>query len=109
MSNITASTDITQVTPELLPKFVDLFFQSVKSTVNGNLDFATNFNCKLISVVFSAANANTLVNHGLGRTPAGYIITGASAATSVYNGTGTNATKIGLMASSPATVGLIVY
>ena len=109
MSSITASTDISQVTPQLLPKFVDLFFQDVISVVNGGLDFSTNFNCKLISVVFSAANTNVVTPHGLGRTPTGYIIMNASAATSVYNGTGTNTTQIGLKASSPATVGLIVF
>ncbi len=110
MSSITESTDMTQVKPEELPKFVDLFFQDVVKVVNGDLDFQTNFNCKLISVTFGSANTDVSVGHGLGRVPAGYIVTGASAATSVYNGlTGNTNSNIVLRASAPATVGLLVY
>lgn len=110
MSKITESTDMTQVKPEELAKFVDLFFQQVADTINGNIDFQTNFNCKLINITFGAANVDVSAGHGLGRTPSGYIVTGASAATSVYNGSVANSSSnIVLRASAPATVGLLVY
>jgi hypothetical protein len=110
MSNVTAAADMTQVAQSDLARYVALFFQDVISTVNGHLDFKTNLNCKLINVVFGVANVNVSTPHGLGRPPSGYIVTGASAATSVYNGNMSNtATNINLMASAPATVGLIVF
>ncbi len=110
MSNITASTDMTQCKPEELAKFLDIFCQDVVNVVNGNLDFSTNFNAKLISITFGAANTNTPVNHGLSRVPAGYIVTSATAATSVYNSTVPNTTSVlNLMASAAATVGLLVF
>ncbi len=110
MSNITASSDMTQCKPEELAKFLDLFCQDVVSVVNGKLDFSTNFNSKLISITFGAANVNTSANHGLGRVPSGYIVTSATAATSVYNGSMPNtSSSINLMASAAATVGLLVF
>ncbi len=110
MSNITASSDMTQCKPEELAKFLDIFCQDVADTVNGKLDFTTNFNCKLISVTFGAAGVSTSAVHGLGRVPSGYIVTGASAATAVYNSTVANtASTINLIASAAATVGLLVF
>ncbi len=110
MSKLTTSTDMTQCKPEELAKFMDIFCQDVEHTVNGNLDFQTNFDCKLISITFSAPNISVTVNHGLGRVPSGYIVTSASAATSVYDSTVANTTSaISLMASAPATVGLLVF
>ncbi len=110
MSRIQASTDMTQVKPEELARYIDLFFQEVVRTVNGKLDFATNINCKLLSMTFSAANADTTVSHGLGRVPAGYIVTSASAATSVYDGSISNTSSdLTLRASVAATVGLLVF
>lgn len=110
MSSISASTDMTQCKPEELTKFIDLFCQDVVDTVNGKLDFTTNFNCKLLSITFGSADTDTGIAHGLGRVPAGYIVTGASAATSVYNGSvSSSSTSLVLRASVAATVGLIVF
>jgi hypothetical protein len=109
MSSITAAPDLTQVSQADLARFLSIFLANVVQTVNGNLDFTSNFGYKLISVNFPVANTNVLTAHGLGRAPKGYIITGASAATNVYNGNGTNSSNIGLMASAPATVGLLVF
>ncbi len=110
MSSITASTDMSNVKPEELAKFVDLFFQAVADTVNGKLDFQTNLNCKLINITFTAANTDASAGHGLGRVPSGYIITSSSVATSVYSGSAAStASNIILRANVPATVGLLVY
>ena len=110
MSNITASTDMTQCTAEEMPKYLDLFCQNVAETVNGQLDFQTNFNCVFLSATFTTANVNQVVPHTLGKKPAGYLVIGASAATSVYNGSKANTDQtLNLMASTPATVGLLVF
>ncbi len=110
MSRITVTTDMTQCKPEELAKFLDHFCQNVEQVINGRLDFSTNLNCKLISITFSTANLSVPLDHGLGRVPAGYIVTSASAATSVYDSPVANTTStINLMASAPATVGLLVF
>ncbi len=110
MSKIQASTDMSNVKPEELAKFVDLFFQDVDRVVNGDLDFQTNFNCQILSITFSAVNTDTTLFHNLKRVPAGYIVISASAATSVYNGSmGNTSSSLFLRASSAATVGLLVF
>lgn len=110
MSSVTASTDMTQVKPEELTKFLDICLQDIVSTINGKLDFQTNFSCKLLSITFGAANVDVSTAHGLGRVPSGYIVTSASAAASVYNGSsGNTSTNIILRASAPATVGVLVF
>ncbi len=110
MSSITASTDITNVKPEELPKFVDLFFQEVVQAINGGLDFQTNFNCQLLSITIGVANADTTLAHNLKRVPSGYIVTSASAPTSVYAGSIANtSSSITLRADRAATVGLLVF
>lgn len=86
MSSITASSDIDRVKPEDLPRWTSICLENIISTVNGKLDFQTNFNQKTVSVSFSAADTDTAVSHGLGRAVTGYILVGASAAMSLYDG-----------------------
>lgn len=110
MSKVTASTDIQQVKPDEVARFTDLAFQDIVSTLNGNLDFQTNFNCKILSVTFSAANTQVAISHGLGRIPAGYLQISSSVAASVYNGDSSSSSSVlYLKSSAPATVGLIVF
>lgn len=110
MSNITASPNISQVEEKELPKFLELFCSDVTDTVNGGLDFQTNFNCKLVSVTFSATNTDTAVAHGLGRAPAGAIRYGGSAAGQVYDGSvAPSANLIYLKCTAAGTANLIVF
>ncbi len=110
MSNVTASTNITQVKPEDVPRYVDLALQDVVRVINGDLDFQTNINCKIIRVTFSAADTDQVIAHGLNRPPSGYIVAGSSVATNVYDGTSpVNATTIMLKASVAADVNLMFY
>ncbi len=90
MSKITASPDISQIKPEDVQRFVDIFCHDVESTINGQLDFATNFNAKLVAHDFATMNDSTAIPHGLGRVPIGYILTRASVALTLYDGTFTN-------------------
>ena len=110
MSKIQASTGIAQVKPEEVQRFVDLFCQDVTRVVNGNLDFATNFNAKALSVNFSAANTDVAVAHGLGRVVVGYVQTGASAAMSLYDGSkASTSSTLYLRSSATGTARILVY
>lgn len=110
MSKLTASTDFDRLEKEELAKFLAKFGDQVVQLLNGNLDFTTNFNCKLLSVTFSVANANTAVPHGLNRVPVGYFITSRSASVIVYDGTSANtSTTLNVRASAMGSVNLIVF
>ncbi len=110
MSKVQASTSVSNVKPDEVARFTDLCLADIVNIVNGNLDFGSNINCKLLSVTFSAANVNTAVTHNLGRAPAGYIVTKSSASANVFDGTvASNSNTLYLQASAQATVGLLVY
>lgn len=109
MSKIQASTDVASLKPEEVQKFLDLFLQETVRVVNGGLGLE-NFDGKVLSITFGVANVDTTLAHNLGRVPSGYIVTGASAACSVYNGSAANTSaNIILRSDAPATVGLWVY
>ncbi|MES1988817.1 MAG: hypothetical protein V4440_12475 [Pseudomonadota bacterium] len=110
MSKIQASANMSQVTPDQLQRFLDIFCSNVVDTVNGKLDFATNFNAKFLNVTFTTALTNTTAIHGLGRVPSGYIIVGLSAQMIVSDGTSqSTASAIVLQSSIAGTARLLVY
>ena len=110
MSQIQASTNVQQVPPTEFPRFVDLALQDIVRVVNGNIEFQNNVKCKLVSVNFSSANTDASVGHGLGKVPAGYIVTSLTANMVVFNGS-SGATKdtLTLQSSAPGTAGLLVF
>lgn len=110
MSSITASSDIDRVKPEDLPRWTALCLENIISTINGKLDFQSNFNQKTVSVNFSAADTDTAVSHGLGRVITGYILVGSSAALSIYDGTsGSTDQVLYLRASATGSARILVY
>lgn len=110
MSKITASTDFSQVKPEDLARYVEMFCKDVTERVNGNLDFATNFSAQEVSVSFSQINADTVVSHTLGRAAQSYLITSKSAACDIYNGSAASQNSLILKSTvAPVTVTLVVY
>lgn len=110
MSKITASPKLAQVEPAEFQRFADIFAGDVVDKVNGKLDFATNFNSKFATVVFSGAGVQASVEHGLDRVPAGYIVYGQTTAMSIYNGTSTNtASTLYLLSNASGTANLIVF
>lgn len=98
-SQITATTNIDQVKPEVLQRYVELFCQDVVRVtndiikiINGGLDLRANFSetTKIVNVNFTAADSEVAISHGLGKTPRGYWVTSfgtLTGAASVYNGT----------------------
>jgi len=110
MSNITASTDFDRVKDEDLKKHLNLFGEQVLQVLTNGLDFASNFNGKMLSMTFDAANTDASVQHGLGRVPVGYLVYQRSASMVVYDGSVANtASTLTLRASSAGTTSLIVF
>ncbi len=100
MSKITASTDFARLKPEEMQKFVAILAEQLVTALNGQLDFSTNFNCKLHSISFSAADTDTALAHGLGREPTGYLVYGLSASMVVYSGSAPSTTNLLYLRSS---------
>ena len=99
-----------QETWEGVRRFSDQGLHTLADAINGNLDFSSNINCQIIGITFSVANANTTIPHTLNRVPSGYILSRASAALSVYDGTTTwTASNIFLKSSAIGSVTLIVF
>jgi len=110
MSSVTASSDIDRVKPEDLPRWTSICLEAIISTINGKLDFQTNFNAKTVAVTFSAPSVDTAFIHGLGRVPQGYIVVGSTAAMSVYDGSGAGTESLLYLRSSAAgTARILVY
>ncbi len=109
MSKITASTDIQQVKPEDVQRYVDIFCQDVAKTINGNLDFSTNFNCKVLTASFSSANTDTVISHNLGRVTSNFIVVSKSVSCDIYNSSATSSSITLKSTVAPATVTLVVF
>jgi len=79
-------------------------------TINGGLEFDSNLNTSSVSVTFTAANTDTMVTHGLGKVPVGYLKSKASANCNIFDGTkSATDTVIYLQSTAPATVTLIFH
>ena len=110
MSNIAASPKIDQCSQTDMVRFLTIFMNNVVNTVNGDLDFQTNFNCKLVDVSFTAINQDIAVNHGLGRVPSGRIIYAQSANGLIIDGLTQNTSSIlYLRCSALGKASLIVF
>ena len=110
MGLVQASSNITNIkeTEERF-RFITLFLSEMQEQFNGNIEILKNLKVKLISARFSAADTNTSVTHGLGFTPNGYILVGASAAMSLYDGTGTTNTTVKSLKSSATGTASILF
>lgn len=111
MSRITRDTAIDGVKDDAEKwRFLVQWLEELVSIINNGLKFSDNFDSKIINVTFSAANTDTSVAHGLGRAPAGYLVTSLSASMVIYNGSvGSNGTNLILRSSATGSAGLIVY
>lgn len=110
MSKVTASTDFDRLEEKELKKHLAIFAEQLLQALNGNLDFATNFNCKLLSITFSAAGTDTALPHGLGRVHTGYIVYSRSAGIVIYDGAqASTSTTLYLRATATGTASLIVF
>ncbi len=110
MSRVAASPAISEVKPDDLSRFTEICLVDIVARINGDLDFATNINCKLISVSFPAASTSVSIAHSLGRVVAGYIVTSLNANMVIFNGTGANSSSaLSLQSSAAGTAGLLIF
>lgn len=91
-------------------RYIQLFAQSTKNAVNGNLEVLKNIKCVIKEVSFTATNTDTLVNHGLGFTPNAYILAGSTVAMSIYDGSQTaNSSNIVLKSNAVGTARILIF
>ena len=95
---------------EEFKRIVSILLNSIVSAINGGLTFSDNFSQNTQSVTFTAANAEVVVNHNIGRIPVGYLVLGNSAAAIVYNSdTAFTTQSIFLKASAPTTATIMLF
>lgn len=112
MSNISAGGDLGKIKEPIdFMREASQVIKDLVDTINGKIEFTSqNMKLQIVSVTFSAANANTTVTHGLKKTGVSYIPISKSAACDVYNGVGTaTSSSIFLKGTAAATVSLLLF
>ncbi len=110
MSKVTASSDMSNIDPKEMPRYVDICLSDIIAVMNGKLDFQSNFNAKEVSVVFSAADTDTAVTHSLGRIATRYIVTSSTGGLVLYTGaTAGSSSTMYLKSSATGTVTVLIY
>lgn len=105
-----ASTAIDRQDDENVKRFTSLALDQIQQILNNGIMFSDNFDAKQLNVTFSAANTDTAAIHGLGRVPGGYVLVGANAAMSVYDGASASTSQVlYLKSSATGTARLLVY
>lgn len=105
-----SSLDISNVkTFEDLTKFSSLLFSQISGAINNGLNFSDNFQARTLTANFTAANEDLGISHGLKRVPAGYIVVGANAALSVYDGSSSDADIINLKSSAVGVARILIF
>lgn len=106
----TGSTNIAQVKPEEVQRFVDIALSQIAQILNGRLTPADNFDCNILTITFSSANTDVSASHTLGREPVGYYCIGSTTATTLYDGSSANtAGLIYLRATVATTARVLVF
>lgn len=108
---ITANRDIASVGEiSQVARFTTLFIENATNVINGNIEFGDNIKSQKVSVVFSTANVEVQVSHGLGRVAQGYFLVGSTVAMSLYDGTTSNtAVNLYLKSSVAGTAQVMVF
>lgn len=110
MSSPKSSTDFQGLPPTEVPRYVEIWAAEVSRILTKGLGFQDNFDAIEAEVTFSAANTDTIVSHGLKRTPTRYLVTSLSAPLIVYSGTGQSTDSlIYLRASATGTATILIY
>jgi hypothetical protein len=110
MSKISQPTSFAQIPQAQLAQYLDIFAQSVVSTVNGNLDFG-NFNAQIITANFATDFVEYGFPHTLGRVPVGYIRVGGNFDGAIWENTQATwtANKIYLLCGSAGYAKLLLF
>jgi hypothetical protein len=95
---------------EDLRRFASFTLDEIVSAINGKLSLKDNLSGEYRTVVFTAANADTKIEHSLSYVPSGYIVTALSAGVIVYTGsTEWSGSNIYLKATNTAQATLFIF
>lgn len=95
---------------EELQKFISQMTKDIVDTINGKINVADNLECRVVSVTFSQANVDKMVNHKLGRIPSGFIQVSPSVALTVYTGSGaSDENNIFVKSSAAGSASIMVF
>lgn len=83
-------------------RWVSIALEQIGQILNNGLGFSDNFDAKLLTITFSAADTDLATVHGLGRVPSGYFQVGQSAAMSLYDGASANTSSLLYLRSNAA-------
>jgi len=72
--------------PEDIARFLQIMGKNLGAILNGGLIFHDNFRGQELDVTFPTANADLSISHKLGYMPTGYLLTRASVAMRLYDG-----------------------
>lgn len=112
MGRILAPKDLSSTTdPQEFIQKASQLFKQLCDILGGKLTFGDNIQGRMVDAVFTAANSDTIVSHGLQYTPTGYLVIGKSVALDVYgmSGPGWNGDVILLRSTAVGTAKLIVF
>lgn len=112
MSRFTASSDVDRFpeNPQEAFKYTTLALEQIGQLLNNGLSLSDNFDAKILTITFTAANTDLATVHGLGRVPTSYIQIGQTAAMSIYDGASANTSSLIYLRSDAAgTVRLVVF
>lgn len=92
-----------------LVKYSSQTSNDIVSVINGNIGFTDNCKTALVTVTFKGAETQA-VDHSLGLTPAGYLISGRSTNIQVFDGAGdTTGSKISLQSTGAGVVKVLLF
>lgn len=94
---------------EDLRRFASMALDEVISVINGRLSLIDNLSLKVVSVNFNVANEEKEISHGLGFVPNGYIVVGASAPMSIYDGLNPSSASIIYLKSSAVGTARVIF
>ena len=91
-------------------RYCSVAVNQLVDVVNGNIDFVDNCGTSLVSVNFTAANAEVRVSHRLGRIPNGWIVVSPTASMQVYKGTNADTeTDVYVKSSAIGSCSLLIF
>ena len=110
MSKLKGFTTLSNLkTVEELSRYYSIVVDEIKAILNGKISFSENVEVSSVSVTFTSAGTEVIVNHTLQVIPIGYVVIGRDSDFTVYDGiTSWTAQYISLRASASGNARILV-
>ncbi len=82
----TKMTDFVNIERADLERFLTVAITQIRDILNSGLNFSDNMSGKIIEAQFYQSNTDTVIPHTLGRVPGSYMVRGASAGITPFDG-----------------------